>query len=324
MSVQSISDLVAANGSFQRREFASVAEEQKREAAIQAKTEEAQKNWTDPAWHRQEAEAIAESLDWGFKNDNVFSQFIQTSFVGKNEQVIVKERRGLKVFYTHRAGEIDESTMSDETFELTKDTLGWHVSEFEDDVEANYGRTIAELVPLARLRQDTEVNRRIFQMVQEAVPEGSEFYEDATAGLTAQILNRLIAEVGDAPQPSNVSIARPLTIVGRANAINQIFDLPGYTPDAQEELRKTGRLGVYRGANIVQLKNWTDEDNAPYVPEDELFIFGGYAGRFAFYGGEKVKTWTENKTDFRHYKSRRDLGGAIFHPEALRRVSLNL
>lgn len=323
MATTILKELVGAGGQFRNREFASADERAEYAAYEKALNEEARQNWTSESWHREQAELIAESLDYGFKNEAVFNQFIATQQVGFTDKITVRERRGLEVFYTHRAGEIDESQLRDDVWELPRDTLGWHVSEFEEDILANYGDTISQLIPLAKMREEVEVNRRIFNLVKEAVPTSSPFYVDATTALTAAALNTAVAEVQDVPPPSNGgSISRPVTIVGRAAALNQIFDLPGYAPEAQEELRKTGRLGVYRGANVVKLTNWVDEDGASFVDDDELYVLGGHIGRFGFYGGARVKSWTEHKVDFRHYQSRRDLGGAIWRPEAIRRIGL--
>jgi len=317
-----LKDLVASSPRLQR-EFASAAAEQEYKAGLAALNEEAKENWGNGAWHREQAALVAEALDYGFKNENVFGGYFPTRNVGEFEKITIKERRGLKVFYTHRAGEIDESTMRTDVWELPRDTMGWHISEFEDDVRANYGETISDLIPMGKQREEAEVNRRIFQLVQESAPVGGASYEDSSSGLTKDVLNLALAEIGDVPPPSNVVLARPLTIVGRAAAVNQILDFDGYAPEAQEEIRKTGRLGTYRGANIVKLTNWTDEDGASFVPDDEIFVFGGFAGLFASYGGSKVKTWTEDKVDFTHFRSRRDIGGGIWHPEALRRIKVS-
>lgn len=321
MARSTLKELIAAAPRV-AREFASLKAAEEYNAGIKALNDEAKENWGNSVWHREQAALLAESLDYGFQNENVFSTYFPSQTVGEFEKVTIREKRGLKVYYTHRAGEIDESVMRDDVWELPRDTMGWHVSEYEDDVRANYGQTIADLIPYAKQREEAEVNRRIFQLAQEAVPAGSASYEDATAGFTDTVLKTAISEVSDVPPPSNVTLTRPISIVGRASAVDRILDFTGYAPEAQEEIRKTGRLGLYRGANIVKLTNWTDEDGDAFIPEDELYVMGGFIGKFVFYGGSRVKTWTEDKVDFTHFRSRRDLGGGIWHPEAMRRIKL--
>lgn len=306
-----------------RREFASVEQERTFESAKAALNAEAQDNWGRPEWHREQAALIVEKLDWGFKNDNIISSYFPTQSVGQFEKVTIEELRGMKVFWTARNGQIDESQMRTDRFELPRETLGWHVSEFEDNWQADYAATVEKLVGYARQREVAEVNRRIFSVLQEAIPTSSEYYEDASAaGLTPQVLNPLLSEVADVAPPSNGGLALPLAIVGRAAAIDQISDFTNFAPEAQEEIRKKGRLGVYRGANIVRVTNWTDEDGLPYIPEDEVFILGGDLGRFVNYGGAKFRTWVEDTTDHFHARSRRDIGLSVYRPHYARRIKV--
>jgi hypothetical protein len=58
----------------------------------------------------------------------------------------------------------------------------------------------------------------------------------------------------------------------------------------------------------------------PFIPANELWVFGGTVGKFALYGGLQVKSWDENTVDYRHYRARKDIGGLIHHPEQARRI----
>ena len=190
--------------------------------------------------------------------------------------------------------------------------------------QADYAATVERLVGYARRRETAEINRRVFTVLREAIPTSSPYYEDASStGLTPEVLNPLLSEVADVAPPSSGSLAFPLAIVGRAAAIDQISDFTNFAPEAQEEIRRNGRLGVYRAANIVRVTNWVDEDNTPYIPEDEVFILGGDLGRFVNYGGAKFRTWTELTTDHYHARSRRDIGLSIYRPHYARRIKVS-
>lgn len=306
-----------------RREFASVEAERSFNDAKKALNEEARENWARPEWHREQAALIAERLEWGFRNENIISSYFPTQSVGQFEKIVIEELRGMKVFWTARNGQIDESQMTSDMFELPRETLGWHVSEFEDNWQADYAATVEKLVGYARLRETAEINRRVFTVLKEAIPTSSPYFEDASAtGLTPAVLNPLLSEVADIADPSNGSLGAPLAIVGRAAAIDQISDFSNFAPEAQEEIRKRGRLGVYRGANIVRIKNYTDEDGLPFIPEDEVVVLGGDLGRFVNYGGVKFRTWTEDATDHFHARARRDIGLSIYRPQYARRIKV--
>lgn len=289
-----------------------------------ALNDEARENWHDPVWQREVAATIASRLDYGFTFENAFSSYFRVSRVGEFETVEVRERRGMKVFYTSRGGYIEESQLKTERWELPRDTIGFHVSEHEDKLRANFAETTEALVSLAEMRLDAEVNRRIFNLLQASVPSNSPYYVNASGGLSKANLDDAIRNVRDAIKPSNGTVA-PVTIIGRAAMIDKISSVvtdPSalYDPAATEEIRARGRLGVYRGANIQLLTNYTDENDTSFIPANELWVFGGDVGLFAMYGSLQTKSWTENTVDYWHYRGRKDIGGLIHHPEQSRRI----
>jgi hypothetical protein len=317
MTTTTASALIASRGSVDPwgRNKTSLTEH----AALAEKlNQEARENWDNEAWHRQVAADLATSLDYGFTFNNLFSTYFQVETVGEFDRVVLRERRGLKVFYTSRGGYIEESQIRTEDWQLPRDTLGFHVSEHEDKLRMNFAQAMTDLVTLGEARMEAEVNRRIFSLLGQAVPTGSPSYV-STTGLAKEELDAAIREVRDSIKPNGLGPV-PVTVIGRASMIDQISEFPGFADEAKEEIRLKGRLGTYRGANLVEVTNYTDEDGASYIPANELWIFGGTVGKFAIYGGQQVKSWTENTVDYRHYRARRDIGGLVHHPEQARRV----
>lgn len=308
----------AASPWFGNRE--DIEEYERIKAALNAEAKE--KFLKDEAWTREVAATLQSTLDYQFTFDNLFGTYFQVKNVGEFEKLYVRERRGLRVFYTHRGGYIEESQLTTEDWELPRDTLGFHVSEFGDKIRANFADTIETLVGLAEQRLEAEVNRRMFNLLQEAVPSSSPFYVNAAgSGLTKPVLDEALREVKDAIKPNGQG-PTPVTIIGRAAGVDQISDFAGYADEATEEIRLRGRLGTYRAANIVQVVNYTDENGASYIPEDEVWVFGGTVGMFAMYGGLQTHQWMENTAPYWHYTGRRDIGGLIHHPEQARRIKI--
>lgn len=311
----------AAANPWARPTAEALAEYERTKAAL---NKEAQENWENPLWHREQAAILAERLDYGFQFDHLFPTYFEVRNVGESDQVEIRERRGLKVFWTSRGGYIDESQLQDERFTVGRDTIGFHVSEHEDKLRANYAETIEELASLAQMRLEAEVNRRMFNLLQAAIPSSSPYYVNAATGMTKQDLDTALREVSDAVRPVN-GVMPPITIAGRAAMIDKLSELVTdaaalFDPEGTAEIRRLGRLGVYRGANVVRIRNYTDENDQPYIAENELFVFGGTVGLFAKYGGMKIKTWDENTVDYRHIRGRMDVGGLVYHPEYARRI----
>lgn len=279
---------------------------------------EAIEQWDNPAWHREIAATVATALDYGFVFENMFGTYLEVQHVGMFEQIVVRERRGLKVFFTSRGGYIEESQITTENWELPRDTMGFHISEHSDKLQANFAQGLEDVIALGEARMDAEVNRRMFSLLQAAVPVGAPEYQ-AVASLTPAVLNAAVTGVGDAIKPNGAGPV-PITIIGRATAVDQISDFTGYADEALEEIRLKGRLGTYRGANIQKVFNYTDEDGASFIPDNEVWVFGGQVGKFGLYGDVKVKAWEENTVDYMHYRARKDIGGLVHHPEQARRI----
>lgn len=295
-------------------------------ALAKALNEEARENWDRPEWHRQVARDLAETLDYGFVFDNLFSSYIRVRNVGEFDRVILRERRGLKVFYTSRGGYIEESQIRTETWTMPRDTLGFHVSEHTDKLRANFAATMEDLVNLGESKLNAEVNRRLISMIFEAIPVGSPYYATVPT-LDKVTLDGALREVQDNVQPDGAGGQPPVTIVGRAAVVDQVSDLattPGvFDPEANMELRRRGMVGTYRGAQVIKLVNYADEDGVSYVPANELLVFAGSVGQFANYGGMIVKSWEENTVDYTHYRARKDVGGMVNKPEQARRIRVS-
>jgi hypothetical protein len=289
------------------------------QAAKQELNDRARAEWDNPDFHREIAADLESILDYQFTFENLFSTYLNVENVGEFDRVILRERRGLKVFYTSRGGYIEESQLRSEEWELPRDTLGFHVSEHIDKLRMNFAETIEDLVSLGGQRLEAEVNRRMFNLLQAAVPSTSPNYV-ATAGLTKSQLDTAIREVKDAIKPNGMGPV-PVTVIGRASMVDQISDFNlGFDPEATAEIRAKGRLGVYRACNVNQVVNYTDDAGLSFIPANELWVFGGTVGKFALYGGLVVKAWDENTVDYRHYRTRKDIGGLVHHPEQARRV----
>ena len=165
----------------------------------------------------------------------------------------------------------------------------------------------------------------MFNLLQVAVPNSSPYYVDASGGLTKPILDTALREVADAGQAEQRRDASHHDRWAGRQMIDKISDVVTdaaalFDPEATAEIRRRGRLGVYRGANIVRISNYTDENDESYIPDNELWVFGGTVGKFVRYGGMQTKSWEENTADYRHYRGRMDVGGLVYHPEYSRRI----
>jgi len=277
--------------------------------------------WDDPAWRREMAQELTETIYRGFEHENLLSLFANVENVPFDGRVFVKEVRGLRAFWVSRGGYIEASDMRAEVMEIPRDTIGFHVYEMEDKLRTNFAETQQSLVRLAGQRMDAEVNLRVFSLFQAAVPDSSDYYSQG-AGLSLSTLNAALRRVRDE------SLEGVVTIVGRATMTDQIVDEimgtdsngSGFLPETNEALLSRGVLGVYRGARIITLKNYDDDTRRPFFPANELWVVGRDASKFAFFGGLLSKEYVEDDNWYWHYLARRDFGGVVHRPERLHRI----
>ena len=275
--------------------------------------EEARQHWNDPQWRRDFAADLTESILLGFEYETLVDRWIDTERTDFNGRVLIRETKGLKAFFMARGGYIEASELTSEVSEVPRDMIGIHVYEFEDKFTTNFAESAQVLRDLAIRRMDAEVNRRVRTVLAEAIPSGSPYYVSA-AGLSQTAIDAAISAVRDASLTGSVSI------VGRPQMTDQIVGFDGFGNETLEEIRQKGVLGVYRGATIVTLKNYKDEDDQPFLPANELWVLAKDAGKFVFYGGLLSKEFSEQDNWYWHYLARRDSGVIVHHPERARRL----
>lgn len=289
---------------------------EQREAArtlIQEINADAKANWTDPLWRRQMAGVLTESILEGFELETFYDQLIEVERVGFEDRVILEEETGLKVFFTAKGGHIEASAMVSEVLEMPRDTMGFHVYEFEDALQANFAKNISTLRNLAVRRLDWGVALQVKALIEAAIGSGDPQYVTG-AGLSQTALDTALREVQD-----EAGLGSQVTIAGRSTMVNQISGFTGFADEALEEIRQRGRLGRYRGANVIQLENFKDEDGNSYMPANEMYIMSQDCGKFVTYGGLLTKEYDELDNWYWHYVGRQDFGGIVYRPDRIRR-----
>lgn len=291
---------------------------------LRAKIDEVNKiafnRWTDPSWRNEMAADMTEVIYRGFEHENLLNYLTTVENAPMDGRVFIKEVRGLRAFWLARGGYIEASSMTEDVIELPRDLIGFHVTEFEDKIMTNFAETQANLVDLGIQRMDAEVNLRFLRLLQAAIPSSSPYYTSAS-GLSLTTLNKALRDVRDESRDFQVAI------VGRSTMTEQIMDLltgqPGnsaFLPSTNEDVVRRGLLGTYRGAPVIALKNYKDDQEKPFFPANELYVIARDASRMAFWGGLRSKEWVEDEVDYWHYRAWREFGGIVHRPQRLRRI----
>ena len=278
-------------------------------------------NWHDPAWRHAMAQEMSETILAGFEHETLLQLIAEVENAPFDGRVLVKEIRGLKAHWVARGGFIEASTLRKQVMELPRDTVGFHVYEFEDKLMTNFAETQGTLVDLGSQRLDAAVNQRVLALLQASIGTGHASLVPVS-GLTLTPVNTALREVRDA------SKANEVTIVGRSTMTDKIMDSllgtdfngSGFLPQTNEELVRRGVLGTYRNAKIITLVNHKDEDDVSFFPANELYVIARDASKFAFWGGMMFREYSEDNAWYWHYITRRDFGGIVHRPDRIRRI----
>lgn len=313
---------------FQLRDFlgavASKDSGPKNAEARQKLQREAEKNWGDPRWHREQAALIAEAVDKGLTNPEVFQGVLRYKTLRREDKLVRRTRTGVRVYATAAGGRIDESTLTMSTVEATRSPLAWHVVATPEEALADYAETLQTMVELAKKAEEIEIVRRQLALLEQAAPSGNFNYVDATSGgLTATVLKAAIQAVADADIAGKGGVEpSQIRVIGRAAGIDPISDFAGFGLNTLDAINSTGYLGVYRGAMIKRLLNFTDADGVSFMDPNFVWVVRDDAGDFARFGPARMKNWEENELDKAHWTSRRDVGGYVVEPAAVRRIKI--
>lgn len=274
-------------------------------------------NWDDPEWRRAMKDELETTVYEGFAHENILHLLSEVEVVGETDRITVEEISGLEVFWTSDGGQVDSSTLTEEKWEMKRDRISFQVDELEDKMRLNFAKWYGAIADLAIERVDAAINSRLIRLYQSVV-SGLSPYLIQHAGVSLPAINTAIDEVMDESKSEQVSI------VGRGVMVNQIMDeLAGtglFLPETNEQMIRLGRLGTYRGANIVKLVNHKDANKQSYIPGNELYIAGVDAAKTGFFGGLRTKEWTDaDGGDYWHFKGHRNCGFALHHPERVRR-----
>lgn len=289
-----------------------------REAKEKA-TAEAKANWDNPVWRNDMAQAMAETIYRGFEHEDLLSLFADVERVPYEGRSFVKEVRGLKAFWVAKGGYIEASSLQADVMEIPRDTVGYHVYEFEDKLRYGFGETAQTLVNLAQRRMDAAVNAHLFNLFQTAVGVSSPYYTSGS-GLSLTALNSAITRIQDESGSNDVAIIGRVTMTNLIQEALMTAGVPSaFLPETNEDLIRRGVMGTYRGARIVPLRNFDDDTRTPFFPANELWVVGPGGSKFAFFGGLQSWEWTPPGDEYWHSKARMDFGGIVIRPERLHR-----
>ncbi len=223
------------------------------------------------------------------------------------------KKKGIKAYWIAPNSYTPKSRNYQETLTMEFETISARPETYLDEIKAGRIQGFAELLRDTRDAVRDGISGKVFTLLGQfynAIQNSNMFTVD-TGSLSEASLKNAIDTV------FYKTGKRPV-VIGDMMLTNQIMEFNGFTEEAKEEIRKTGKLGAYRGATILGLPEVKDEATGKvFVPQNRLYVVSSKIGYGGTYGG--TKSGQESSIDDWSWNARMDKswGMTVTDPEGL-------
>lgn len=223
------------------------------------------------------------------------------------------KKKGIKAYWIAPNSYTPKSRNYQETLTMEFETVSARPEIFLDELKVGRIQGFADLLKDTREAIQNSISAKVFTILGQVYNATSnpEMYHLDTPDLTKETVDTAIDTVfyktGNRP-----------VIIGDMLLTNKIMGFEGFAPEANEEIRKTGKLGVYRGATILGLPEVKDEATGKtIVPKNRLYIVSSKIGYAGTYG--QAKSGQESSIDDWSWNARidKEWGMAVTDPEGM-------
>lgn len=247
---------------------------------------------------RQEiAETIAIYLDKNFNKFDISPYlFTYRNFNLGDKPEFRLKKKGIKAYWIAPNSSTPKSRNYQETLTMEFDSLSVRPECLLDELKVGRIQGFAELIKDAREAMQDAIAGKVFTLLGQFynATTNSDMFKQDTTTLAQASLNTAIDDI------VYKTGVRP-TIIGDMLLINQIRDFTGYTDTTKDEILRTGKIGVYRGANLLSLPECKDPSTGKIlVPKNRLYVCSSKIGYAGTYGDAKsgqessIEDWTWN------------------------------
>lgn len=216
-------------------------------------------------------------------NEDITRRLIEVKTVGLGDPDYIEEDlRGMRAYWQGEGGQILSDIIRYERATMPKEEMVAAIDLHLDEIRLDFWGTFDKLVNQAREKFSQLPVERLVELVQAGVTGSPNFGEFATATLTDEQVDSIVNAVA-ARSKGQVTILGTNVAVRKLSAVGLDFG-----QNIQEQILRTGIIGVYKGYPVSQVENFEDFAGNFVLPDDELWVVGRNAGRLTYYG-EQVK-----------------------------------
>lgn len=225
-----------------------------------------------------------------------------------NDRVEYRRKGRFRAYRIDRGGYVPKSQIFQDTVTVMPEQFAVRPSCQLDQLESGRISAVQDLRNGARDALLTEYSNYYYETFDEIGKKEKtpETYAEVTDAVDKQTLDAMLYTVSERGTP---------IIVGTHQSLAPILDFDGHTESMKDEIQRTGSLGMYRGARIVKLEQFTDADNLPVISNDKIFVMSEKIGHIDDFGKLRYREVVDGDHDELSIVIRREMGLTILYPE---------
>lgn len=239
--------------------------------------------------------------------NDILPKIIEVKTVGLGDVDYVDEDlRGLRAYWQGKGGQILSDVLRYQRTQMPREEMATAIDLHRDEISLDFWGTFQKLQNQAQEKMGQLPTQRLVELVQAGITAGNTFGTFAAATLTPAQIDPIIEQVANRSKGN-------VTIVGMRQATRQLAGIGlQFGPNIQEQVFRTGQVGVYKGYPVVEVENFEDFAGNLVLPTNELWIVGQNCGRLTYFGGQAKVQQLQRPAFYVRWETARDAGMLLF------------
>jgi hypothetical protein len=233
-------------------------------------------------------------------------RLVDTETVGLTETSWIEEDlRGMRAYFQGKGGQIRSDILRYERTQMPREELVSAIDLHLDEIQTDFWGMLTKLQGQVRQKMESAPVEKLVELIQFGLQSGSTFGSFAAATLSSAQLDPILDAVA-------LRGGGQATILGTGVAIRKLSNIGlAFGQNIQEQIFRTGIIGVYKGYPVAQLENWEDFQGKFVLPNNELYIVGRKAGKITYYGAQAKVQQLQLPSFYRRWETARDVGISV-------------
>jgi hypothetical protein len=238
---------------------------------------------------------------------DIVPKIIDVKTVGLGDVDYVDEDlRGMRAYFQGKGGQILSDVIRYERAQMPREEMATAIDLHRDEIALDFWGSFQKLQTQANEKMGQLPTFRLVELLQAGITAGQTFGTFPAATLSANNIDPIIESVANRSKGN-------VTIVGMRQATRQLANIGlQFGPDLQNQIFRTGQVGVYKGYPVVEVENFEDFAGNLVLPTNELWVVGQNAGRLTYFGAQAKVQQLQRPAFYVRWETARDAGMLLY------------